>query len=461
MILIPVLHCIPPPFRDPAFWRQVNFQRINVNHLNLVTTAATNILRYFRYDTRSPYDWHRAYETARLHFRMSSIAGWEEMPQTLRLRQHTGEDVKEVVYVSDLRYYREGAPNSDHACKYRWSYVPLEATFKVGRKSFKKALEDAWGIDYRRSSTVIELTFTHHRWGRAIFRLFYHQALTGKAMVATISPFVAIRVAIAHEAESLRERLDNAPGMPWPAQAGDYLNPAEVKPRKATDLETTQSVADTILGDYNADEEEDDGETDDEAAAVPTLTDDVAPDTGNEGEIQHLWAQLQKPLRDLSTVISVEPDRLRALGTGDQYSLARVSLDISKIQAIPRHHESLLLAHQGRVAIGTSRAVGMSTESNSMWIRVVSGLLQQVFSLIPYRELNPLPAGLSNYLALLAGAADQAVVTLEQLATESDAWATLLHKALLAGNSSSRPSWLEGCLHSWAAPDQLVPLLIR
>ena len=148
------------------------------------------------------------------------------------------------------------------------------------------------------------------------------------------------------------------------------------------------SAAD-ILSTYGEEEEDDDGESDQEGLHVPELVDTNILDEGNEQEYNHHWNELRKPHENLAHVTTVPPDRLRAMGTGDDYNLVRVSMDISKVQAIPRHNESLLLAHQMQDSDGSARS--MTSDANQVWIGVVSGLLMQIMAFIPYWEIITLP----------------------------------------------------------------------
>lgn len=440
VVLIPLYDTLPPEWRNPQFWHDIDLQKITATHREFILAFVSDFLRFFRYDTTRPYDWRQAQEDAKTHFRMESILGWDHAPQTLRLRLETGTGVQEMIYVSDLRYYGGTKGNGEHALRYRWSYIPVEATFKVGRTALRTALEGAWRIDYYGNTMGVGLMFTHSGFGKARFLLSSQEAASGKALLARNEQGITLRVAVAHEAESLREHLEGTPGMPWPAHDEDYHLAKEVRPGSPEELVGMRDIADGIDADYEEGEDEDDGETDEDVAFSSVLVDANAPEQENEEELRQHWTQLRAVHENLANVVEVDPSRLRAIGQGDQYTLVRVSLDISKIQAIPRHHESLLLAHLGDGEMaGVAR--GMSTESNRIWIEVISGLLQQVMALIPWWEMKPVPNGIQNYLRMVAVAAQMDDVSLDQLATEPTVWTTLLHRALLAGNTSqsSRP----------------------
>ena len=124
--------------------------------------------------------------------------------------------------MADNRYYGDNNRDGGHVLKHRWSYIPLQATFRVGRRAFKEALVDAWKIDYQGGGTGVTLVALHSKFGKVRFSLSATEAESGVALMARNLQGGILRLAIAHGVESLREVVENAPGMPWPAQDGNY-----------------------------------------------------------------------------------------------------------------------------------------------------------------------------------------------------------------------------------------------
>ena len=156
-------------------------------------------------------------------------------------------------------------------------------------------------------------------------------------------------------------------------------------------------------------------------------------DEMEEGEFQYYWSRLRKTSYDLKDVSSIPYHRLRALGKGDDAVWLTCTLDISKLQAISRHHEALIEAHNLRGEAEPS-SMALSEGASGAWISAVTGLLQRLMAIVPYEEMLPVPDGLQNYLALMSRASGVTVTSLGDLTTDQSIWRGLLHRALVAGS---------------------------
>ena len=135
----------------------------------------------------------------------------------------------------------------------------------------------------------------------------------------------------------------------------------------------------------------------------------------------------------MKDVSSIPYHILRAMGKGDDAVWLTCTLDISKLQAISRHHEALLDA---LILLGEAEpsSMALSNGASGAWVSAVTGLLQQLMAIVPYEEMWPVPEGLQNYLALMTRASGVTVTSLEDLTTDQSIWRGLLHRALAAGN---------------------------
>ena len=419
--ILPLYIILPWQFRDPSFWETVDLQKITENYRDEVLHVVHQLMWYYRHHSDYSSDFNSGKDKAARDMNMQSISGWEVQPRALRLRHEAEGRTQEWVYVLDVRYFSKRKNEEHHHCAERISYIPLHATFLIGRKAFKEAIQDAWKVDYSWwQRDVVCIVVAHRKFGRATFELDLTHAAQGRALMARNQQKATIRLGIAHGAERLRNKLDQAPEMPWPEQESDYhwaTHTTPLSPHNQDDLTNTiESFMKAEPGDTDA--ESDDAESEAEAAVAPSLMVHESLDDLEQGEFQHFWSRLRRTSHELKEVSIIPYHRLRALGKGDDTEWLTCTIDISKLQAIPRHHEALREAHN---LLGDEEPASMSLSkgASGTWIDVVTGLLQQIMAIIPYEELLPVPTGLQNYLELMTRASGIQVSSLEELTTDT------------------------------------------